>query len=614
MPIEFGEYTLDDSRRQVLRGAEPLHVSPKAFQLLSTLVESAPKAVSKADLQEQLWPDTFVADGSLAGLVNELRSALGDDSKEPKYIRTLYGFGYAFAAQPAAVDAPAETAPDQPNRRPWAYVAAAVILVSLAVAAVVVRRSSFSAAAARPAIRSIAVLPLDTSLTDRSEQHLGLGLADLLITRLTNVHNLVVRPTSAVRDYAGHAFDLKEVGRKLKVDAVLEGSIRTTADRVRVTVQLVNVRDEKPIWADHFDEKRSEMFALEDDISARVADALVTRLTASERSALAKRYTSNPEAYELYMQGLYKLDRRAREGRFQYQNEAIESFEKAVARDPQYALAWAGLAQAYAADGGLITTFRHTPPRESFEKAKIAAQKALQLDPDLSEAHCAASTIKMYWDLDYAGAEQELRRALELNPRNPVALTQYGYLLQCLRRFDESIPIKERLVEIDPSNPSVYAGLAHAYLTSRKDELGIRYAQTALSMDPHYQEVYIFLIRIYALRGEYDKAIAYGRKLVGMDPSWARGWAFLAYAYGKSGRRAEAEEILDRLEKSNRTPPFLLAVAHLGLDDRTPVFSLLDKALNDRTYGIRLNTEPVLDPLRPDPRFQDLLRRAGFKG
>jgi TolB-like protein/DNA-binding winged helix-turn-helix (wHTH) protein/Tfp pilus assembly protein PilF len=606
MPTHFGDFTLDESRRLVLRGVEPLHLSPKAFQLLSILIQESPKAVSKNELQERLWPETFVTEGSLANLVAELRSALGDDPKEPRYIRTLYGFGYAFAAPIAEATA----APKPPKQVRWGHLTAAALIAAVGIVVLLSLRSSVAPVQTSAPIRSIAVLPFDTSGTDRADEHLGLGLPDLLITRLSNVRHLTVRPTSAIREYAGQHADSRDAGHKLKVDGVLEGSIRTTPDRVRVTVQLLNVHQQKPIWAEQFDQKRSEMFALEDDISARVAEALMMRLTPNEKGLLAKRYTANPDAYDLYMQGRYELERSVREGVLEHRLKAAQLFEQAASKDPSYALAWAGVAQAYA----IAQAQQRVPLRIAFEKATAAARKALQLDPDLSEAHAAAGTIKMFWELDYAGAEREFRRALELNPRNTAALTGYAYLLQCLRRFDESIAVREREIEIDPMNAGVQWGLANAYLTARQDERGIRQAQVVLSMEPNYPEVYVALTRIYTLRGQYEKAIAYGQKLVQMNPSNPRALAFFGYALGKAGRKAEANRILEQLKKNERTPPFLIAVVHLGLGDREAVFPLLEKGLSDRTYAIRLNTEPVLDPLRSDPRFVALLQRAGFKG
>src|ERR1700680_2346397 len=240
MPIQFGDFALDDSRRQVFRAGEPLRLSPKAYQLLSILTEAAPGAISKAELQERVWPETFVADGSLATLVTELRPAPGDNPGEPRYIRTLYGFGYSFAA-PVVKGVAA-----QARKRRLGHLTGAAAFGAVAIVLLLALRSSTAYAPAPETIRSIAVLPFDTSGADRADQHLGLGLPDLVITRLTNVREIVVRPTSAVREFEGHQNDSSKIGRKLKVDAVVQGSIRTSPDRVRVTVQLLNVHDNKP--------------------------------------------------------------------------------------------------------------------------------------------------------------------------------------------------------------------------------------------------------------------------------------------------------------------------------------------------------------------------------
>jgi DNA-binding winged helix-turn-helix (wHTH) protein/TolB-like protein/Tfp pilus assembly protein PilF len=618
MSIQFDDFKFDRSRRELTRGSETVHLSPKAFQLLSILIDESPAAVSKADLKERLWPDTFVSEGNLAGLITELRSALEDNARETRFIRTHYGFGYSFVAPiaegtsgPLSVPSASPLPPMRGGR--WTTTGLRGVMGAVGIAILSLMITASAPIAAPATIRTIAILPFDTSGAGRGDAELGLGLPDLLITRLSNVHHLIVRPTSAIRQYADERFDSRAAGRKLRVDAVLDGSIRTTADRVRVTVQLLNVRDQKTIFADRFDAKRSEMFALEDDISSKVADALMMRLTPNEKTLLTKRYTVNPQAYELYMEGRYELERGRREGSQGPHKKAIELFEEAVAIDPGYALAWAGIAQSYTSDS-LTTLTLGISPRVAHERAEPAAQKALQLDPDLSEAHCAAAVIKMYWDFDYPGAEQELRRALELNPRNSVAMTHYAFLLQCLRRFDESMAVRQRQLEVDPFTAGVQWGLANGYLTARQDEQGIKQALFVLSMEPNFQEVYVALTRVYALRGEYDKAIAYGRKLVQINPSSTRGWAFLGYALAKSGKTAEAREMQQRLQENPRTAPFDLVVMHLGFDEREAVFPLLERALDDRMYGIRMNSEPVLNPLRSDPRFTALLRRAGFKG
>lgn len=619
MRVHFGDFSLDESRREISRGSDSIHLSPKAFQLLSMLIQETPRAVSKTELQERLWPDTFVTEGNLHGLVTELRSALGDDAREPRFIRTIYGFGYSFAAPIAAAVASSSeesgAVPSAPHRRIQSR-SSGVGAVAGAVAIVMILSFTMTASAPIPpptAIRSIAILPFNTSGTDRADQHLGLGLPDLLITRLSNVHHLIVRPTSAIREFADRPIDSRQVGRDLKVDAVLEGSVRTTTDRVRVTVQLLNVRDQKPLWAEHFDQKRAEMFTIEDDISARVADALMVRLTPGERNVLAKRYTTDPDAYALYIEGRYQMKRGREERRPTVHQNALELFQKAVAKDPRYALAWAGVAQAYAVMAALNET--GMTPRLAWRNAETAALTALRLDDDLSEGHSALGSVKMYWYLDFAGAEREFVRALELNPGNQGALVYYAYLLQALRRFDEGIALRERVIELDPFSPSAQWGLANAYLIARQDDRGIRQTLMVIGMDPTFPESQVALTCVYAWRGEYEKAIAEGRRAVEVSEGGFRfrSLAFLGYALAKSGRRSEAVDILEKLKRDDAGDFFNIAVVHMGLGELDAVFPLLDKALEDRSYAIRLNTEPIFEPLRTDPRFIALLQRAHFR-
>jgi TolB-like protein/DNA-binding winged helix-turn-helix (wHTH) protein/tetratricopeptide (TPR) repeat protein len=610
MPIHFGDFALDDSRRQVLRAGEAIHLSPKAFQLLSILVQESPRAISKADLQEQLWPGTFVTEGSLATLVGELRSALGDDAKEPRFIRTLYGFGYSFAA-PVAQEVAQSKLPRKPR---LGHLTGAAAFGAVAIILILALRSTTGSASAPPLhlIRSLAVLPFDTTGADRADEHLGLGLPDLLITRLSNVRQVVVRPTSAIREFAGRGGDWPEIGRQLKVDAVLEGSIRTSPDRVRVTVQLLNVREQKPIWAERFDEKRADMFAIEDNISARVAEALTVRLTPNEKMLLAKRYTANPEAYRLYVQGRYQLQR---SGSGRYDNDGFDKardfLEKAVEKDPSFAAAWASLAHTYSVG----SHYGRFPASTALPKAEAAALKALQLDDSLSEAHTSLGNVKNSWYFDFPGAEREYIRALELNPSDTYALLCYAYLLQCLGRFDEAITFRNRHIDVDPLSPDAQWGLANAYITSGQYDRAMQQVALVLGMEPNYAEAHIGLIRLYIVRGEYEKAIAEAREQA-KAPENIRALAFLGYAYGRAGRQADAKEVLQRLterSKNQHVPYFHFAIVYAGLGDREAVLPLLERGLDDHEYALRLKTEPIFTPFHTDPRFIKLLQRAGFK-
>jgi TolB-like protein/DNA-binding winged helix-turn-helix (wHTH) protein/tetratricopeptide (TPR) repeat protein len=624
MAVRFGDFTLDESRREISRGRDPIHLSPKAFQLLSILIQQTPRAISKTDLQEQLWPDTFVTEGNLAGLVTELRSALGDDAREPRFIRTLYGFGYSFASPITDVVTPdgqqvVDEASEPRRVIRWTGAGVAALLGAAGVVLILSLRSMTGSGAipVSTPIRSIAVLPFDTTGTDASQQHLGLGLPDLLITRLSNVHELTVRPTSSIRDYKGPHLDSRQIGRDLKVDALLEGSVRASTDRVRVTVQLLDVRQQKPIWADSFDEKRAEMFSIEDNISSRVAKALMVQVTPGEKTLLAKRYTANAEAYELYIQGRYRLHQAGSAGtgrsvRHTSQEAAHDFFQKAVDKDPQYALAWAGLAQTYVNMGW----FGQLPPATAYPKAETAALKALQLDDKLSEAHVAIGAVKAAWYLDYAGAEREFVRAVELSPKNIGAHVWLAHLVQSLGRFDEAIALRKRSVEIDPLDVNLQWGLANAYLTAHRYDAALKQLNVVLGMDPNYYEAHVAQLRIAVAQGRYDEAIAMGRKLVATDPANNRGLSFLGWAYGMAGRKAEAREILQSLQQEDdkdHLSPLAFAVVYMGLGDRDAVLRVLGKALVDRSYAVRLKTEPVFDPLHSDPRFIALLHKGGFK-
>lgn len=598
--VRFSDFTLDHSRRQLLRGGEAIHLSPKAFQLLSILIQERPRAISKGDLQKQLWPDTFVTEGNLAGLITELRTALGDDARDPRFIRTVYGFGYSFAAEISD-----SSKPRRLTR--WTTAAGAALLGAAGIILILSLRSTIgSSPPTSVAVRSIAVLPFDISGADRADQHLGLGLPDVLITRLSNVHHLVVRPTSAIRELAGHSVDSRQAGRHLDVDAVLEGSIRTAPDRIRVTVQLLSVRDQKPIWAGQFDEKRAEMFTIEDKISERVAGALMLRLTPSEKTLLAKQYTADADAYQFYLQGRYYLQQ-GLEGRPDGRKSALQLFEKAVEKDPGYALAWAGLALGHAG----LAVYNQASPRVHWPKAEAAALKALQLDHDLSEAHTAAGAVRMFWYLDFAGAEREFLRALEQKPRDILALRYYEHLLSCTERLDESITLRERVVELDPLSPAFQYELATGYITARQYDRGIRQAFVVLGMDPNNEPAHFSLATVYTLRHDYEKAIAHARKA--SELRGGRPQPILGYALGMAGRRAEANEVLEDLKQRGDVTPFGMAIVYLGLGNRDAVFPLLQKGIDERSYALRLKVEPMLDPIRSDPRFAALLRRAGFR-
>ncbi len=322
-----------------------------------------------------------------------------------------------------------------------------------------------------------------------------------------------------------------------------------------------------------------------------------------------KRYTTDSGAYQTYLQARYHLQRAA-EGEREERQTALQLFQQAVEKDPGYALAWAGLAHGYAGLGW----YNQAPPGVTWPRAEAAAQKALQLDGDLSEAHSAMGAVKECWYSDFAGAEREFLRALELNPGNWWALRYYAYLLCCMGRFDEAITVAERAIERDPLNRVLHQDLANECLLARRYDRAIQESLVVLGMDANYSDAYVALSRAYTGRREYEKAIAYGQRGVGINGG-PRAEAFLSYALAMAGRKSEANEILQELKRKEHTSPYFVAIAYAGLGDRETALSLLEKLpAQHSTLSLRLKTEPALDSLRSDARFAALLERAGFRG
>ncbi|HEX8844439.1 MAG TPA: protein kinase [Pyrinomonadaceae bacterium] len=454
-------------------------------------------------------------------------------------------------------------------------------------------------------IKTLAVLPFKPLSGKSQDQILEIGMTDALITKLSNVRQIVVRPTSAVLKYAELAQDSLAAGREQGVDSVLEGKIQKVGDRVRVTVQLLRVDSGTPLWADTFDGKFTDIFAVQDSISERVAAALQLELTGEERGGLAKRYTENPEAYQLFLKGRHVW------GQFTPESHrmAIKYFEQAIALDPNYALAYTGLSETYSAAG----SNSWLPPREAMPKAKQAALKAIEIDDTLGEAHTALGAIALFYEWDWDTAERELRRAVILNPSyaNPHQL--YSYYLTTRGRFDEAIYEAEQAHKIDPLSPKMYGGLADAYQNARNYDRAIELYREALEIDPGFAGNHAGLGATYEMKGMYEEAIAEYQRAVSLAGRIPIALSALGHAYAMAGKRSEALGILDELkEMSRREPvsPYDFAVLYRGLGDRDRMFEQLDKAFEERSSRlIWLKVEPFFDPFRSDPRFQEMLQR-----
>ena len=383
--LKFDQFTIDPERRRLLRAGEPVPLTPKTFDTLLTLVRERGRVVEKSELMQLLWPDTAVEENNLSQQISAARKALGERSDEGRYIRTVPGRGYRFVAEvvvtPSVGEGPGGTGgatPVRPGPSVTLGVTALIVLLAAVAAFVLFRHKPVTPT------RSIAVLPFK-SLGGKDDAYLGLGMTDVLITRLSNVHGIVVRPTTAVRRFEKPDQDPVAAGRELRVESVLDGTIQHIGDQVRITVRLWNVGDGRTIWADQLDETFTGLFAVEDAIAERLASALALRLSPQERRQLTRRYTENPEAHRLYLRGVYYSRLRTAEAF----PKAVEAFHHAIAVDPTYALAYAGLADAYYRESSV-----HLPLAEAVAKSRAAATTALQLDDSLAEAHASLAVIK----------------------------------------------------------------------------------------------------------------------------------------------------------------------------------------------------------------------------
>ena len=621
----FEDFTLDLNRGCLLHQGQEVKLRPKSFELLKYLVERGGRLVGRTELMQAIWPDTFVSEESLAQCLMEVRRALRDDSQ--RLVKTVPRRGYIFATEvsdPAAVPAPP---PGLRRHTRAALLVSILLLAGLGSAALYFR---FFPRTNEPAV--LAVLPFRPLGQNGRDESLELGMADALITRLSNLPQTVVRPTSAVRRYMDGETDALTAGKRLQADWVLEGSMQRSGDRIRVTVQLLRLPAGKPSWAETFDEKFTDIFTVQDLISERVADALAVQLTGAERRRLTRRYTRDAEAYQLYTRGRYHWNKRTTAAL----HKGIEYFEQAIAKDPHYALAYAGLADSY----NVLGSHDHgaLAPKEAFPKAAAAARRAIEIDETLGEAHAALAFIQFNYEWDWAGAEKEFQRAFDLNPGYPTLQQWYSRYSMAMGRTEASLEASKRGFELDPIDIPLNAHLAWHHLHAGQYDPAIEACRKALELDSNHPTPHWYLGMAYEQKRDYPKAIGEFQiafVLSGGSPappsSLARAYAIardtlaggnpvylagLGHAYAAAGNVAEARNVLRELEelsKQRHVSPFERAVIHAGLGETEQAFAWLEKAYAERAgWLVYLQVEPRLAQLRSDPRFGSLARRVGL--
>jgi len=646
---EFGDFRLDTAKRVLRRlDGTTVPVTPRVFETLLYMVEHHDTVLDKERLMEAVWPDSIVEENNLSQNISTLRRIFGETPGSHSYIVTVPGRGYRFVAEvsdrtgngsanvngeqgtgPALAENRTEAATVKGRRRlpgkTGGTLAVAVLGVIALTAAFLARGPSVrwpekhkiakappapSSGAMTDTVRSIAVLPFENLSGYPENAYFTDGIQEEILMRLAKIADLkVVSRTSTVR-YKRSPENLREIATQLGVANVLEGSVQRTADRVHVNVQLIKAASDTHLWAEAYDRKLTDIFAVESDIAKTIADTLQAKLTGSEQNAIAAQPTENTEAYQLYLRGRYLWNRRTGENL----QKALAYFEQAAEKDPHYALAYAGIADSCV----LIPIYAAGTPQDYLPRARASAQKAVELDDTLAEAHTSLAYV-FFYDFENAQSVKEFERAISLNPNYAMAHLWYGLgPLSAMGEFERAIAEEKRALELDPISPIINADLGTVYTLARRYDEAIAQLRDTVEMNPQFYGGHRCLGWALELKGATGEAIAEYHKAFELsdDPMML---AMLAHAEASIGKENQARQILGQLTeeaKARYVPAYAFAVIYLALGEKDHALDWLEQAARDHDgfYTNLIKVEPFLDPLRGDPRFETLVSRilSGF--
>lgn len=638
--LRFGVFEADLGLGELRKHGVRLKLSEQPFQILVRLLERRGQIVTREELRTSLWrDDTFVDfDHGLNNAVMRLREVLGDSSVSPRYIETVPRRGYRFIlpvaemtpdpatssarSGPAELQVAKEFTPPEQSQRDWRSrwltvprIAAITTLVLLAIAGLSlvtvrhVQRVDADKALAGKSM-SLVVLPLENLSGDKDQDYFADGMTDDLIANLAKIRSLRVISRSTAMAYKGTHKPLSSIASDLKVDAVVEGTVMRVGNRVRITAELVQVSTDRHLWADTYESQMGDVLALQNRVSSAIVDEIRINLTPEEKERLAKNPAVRPEAYENYLKGRYYWNKRSEEGL----TKAIEYFQLATEKDPNYALAFAGLADCYSIIGSAIVG--SVPALDVAPKAKSAALKALELDKSLAEAQTSLATVSFNYDWDWATAASGFQRSIELNPSYATAYQRYSLYLMAMGRTQESLTEMNRARDLEPLSISMNFSLGWRLYMARQYDQAIEQLRNALEMDPNFALPRVVLGQAYEQKGSYPQAIAELQKAASISHDSPPVLGALGHAFGAAGNRAEAEKILARLaqlSKKQYVSPFYVALVYDGLHENEKALDWLEKAYTDRSNAIIfIKVDPELDGLRSNPRFQSLLRRLNL--
>ena len=594
--LRVGDLTVDLDRRSVRRGKEPLDLTDRSFRLLESLLRHAPEVVSKDQLIAEVWDDAVVSDETLAQRVRLLRQSLGDESQNPRYVASVRGRGYRLVSTATN----ANTTPGRP-RGSWAWFLGAAVLLSLAIGWKTL--TGPGPVEQSPKADVLAVLPFVDLSADAGHQYFADGMQEELLSQLAAIDGLSIISRTSVERYRGTETGLPEIADQLGADAVIEGSVRVDADRMRVTVQLIDGTSDEHIWAENFDRRLSmqDIFELQSEVASQVAEAL--RLEYADFEAPATGLpTDNIQAYDLYLLGRYHTFKQTREDLA----TGVTYLEQAIEIDPEFASAYASLGWAYSFLG---SEYGAQLPEEMYPKAKEAALRALALDDSLPDARSLYADILTWYDWDFAAAEREYQKSMELDPLNVLG---YALFLSTQTRHEEALVLIERRLDAHPNDPYVRINAGWRYLNAGLTDKAI---EAALAASEHPDSHSLLAISKIA-QGDTAGAVQVREAAVESQGRTPRNVAHLAAAYFLDGRRSDAEPLLDELlELADQAyvAPALLAFVHFAAGDADSGFALLEAAFDQRSRDmIFLTVNEYLRNYRNDPRYLSLVERVGL--
>jgi TolB-like protein/DNA-binding winged helix-turn-helix (wHTH) protein/Flp pilus assembly protein TadD len=634
--FSFDEFEVDLRSGELWERGNRLRLQGQPFQVLRVLLERRGEIVTRDELKQTLWPaDTFVDfDDGLNTAVRKIRDALGDSTEKPRYIETIPRRGYRFMGclsdlRAVVRSSPAEETNDSPAQEfsrsdpsapvvlpapaqllsiRWRVLLTAAAAVALFSTALVLYRGSSAKGTSQPRIKSLAVLPLKNLSADPTQEYLADGMTEALIGRLAGIHNLRVISRTSVMQYKDTKKGLPEIAKILGADAIVEGSVIRDGNRIRVHAQLIRAATDEHFWSETYDRELRDVLTLQSDVAQSIAQKVEVTITGEERVRLTAARLIAPEVYESYLKGRSVLDKSYNRSSLE---ESIGYFQEATKRDATFAPAYVGLADAY---NRLGTIFIGTPPSEVRPKVVNAARKALELDPELAEAHVLLADIyQAQWH--WSDAQAEYKRALELKPNDAAAHVGFAHWLLCQGRTQEAVTWTERGRELDPIEVSGTTIGETLFFAHRYDE-AIHELRSVLAVQGDSASALWYLGYSLIAKGQPDDAIPALEKAVSLTDRSPGVIGVLIRAYAHAGRRKDAFRLLDELKQRRQKgyiPAGAFVNAYLGMEDREQAFAWLERAYQEQSNILQfLRVHPHFDPLRGDPRFKDLLHRVGL--